>query len=236
MNTKITYRIGAAVDSDIVIKQPTVSKNHCELRWTDQGWQLRDVDSTNGTFVDGKRLTEPCFVNGQNQISLGRDVSVTLPPAPTSKSAATTSIVPSAIDEQEIIASKLPIGMIVAVVGGVASLLFLFVAFIFSAGSNKPNDRTSVAENNPSESTGSRSSSTDEPGAKSMVGDNSAAKVMKEETASSQAMVASPYWAIIIESADGKSQRLLGTAVAVESNRLLALAGANLPLPHRATN
>jgi hypothetical protein len=69
-----------------------------------------------------------------------------------------------------------------------------------------------------------------------MVGDNSAAKVMKEETASSQALVASPYWAIIIETADDKSQRLLGTAVAVESNRLLALAGANLPLPHRATN
>ena len=224
MNTKTTYRIGAADDSDIVIKQPTVSKTHCELRWTDQGWQLRDLDSTNGTFVDGKRLTEPCFVTGQNQIRLGRDVAVTLPPEPTSKSAATTSIVPSAIDEQEIIASKLPIGIIVAGVGGVASLILLFVAFIVSAGSNKPIDSASVAENNPSGSMGSRSSSTNEPGVNSAVGNDSAAKVMKEETASSQAMVASPYWAIIIESADGKSQRLLGTAVAIESNRLLALA------------
>ena len=124
MNTKTTYRIGAAVDSDIVIKQPTVSKNHCELRWTVQGWQLRDLDSTNGTFVEGKRLTEPCFVTGQNQIRLGRDVSVTLPPAPTSELAATTSIVPSAIDEQEIIASKLPIGMIVAVVGALPPCYF----------------------------------------------------------------------------------------------------------------
>lgn len=34
----------------------------------------------------------------------------------------------------------------------------------------------------------------------------------------------SPFWAIIVESADGKNRQLVGTAVAIEPNRLLTLA------------
>lgn len=86
MNLKTHYQVGSADDADIVIKQTTVSKRHCELKWTEEaGWELRDLDSTNGTFVDGNRITDVCKVNSSNKITLGRGVELNLPPRPSPK-------------------------------------------------------------------------------------------------------------------------------------------------------
>lgn len=135
MNPKTTYRIGAADDCDIVIKQPTVSKYHCELRWTQQGWQLHDLNSTNGSFVDGKRVTEPCGVTSAQSITLGRDVPLKLPASPITKPVATTASAPFSIPSKPTSmaarkATKRPSVALVACAGGVVAVLLLLVSMI----------------------------------------------------------------------------------------------------------
>jgi ABC transport system ATP-binding/permease protein len=51
-----TVRTIGRADSDIVLAQPLVSRHHAELRWEHGRHVLRDLDSANGTFVNGEKL------------------------------------------------------------------------------------------------------------------------------------------------------------------------------------
>jgi HD-GYP domain-containing protein (c-di-GMP phosphodiesterase class II) len=50
-------RAGRLESLEIALDDASVSRRHAEIRATDRGWQLRDMDSTNGTFLNGIRLT-----------------------------------------------------------------------------------------------------------------------------------------------------------------------------------
>ena len=52
-----SYRIGSRPDNDIVIDQKDVSRRHAVLRVEDGSFHVTDLDSKNGTFVNGVRLT-----------------------------------------------------------------------------------------------------------------------------------------------------------------------------------
>ncbi len=52
------YVVGRAVTSDIPIFDPTISRRHAELRPSRQGVLVRDLGSSNGTFINGARITE----------------------------------------------------------------------------------------------------------------------------------------------------------------------------------
>jgi FHA domain len=58
-------------DSDIVINHPTVSRHHAELRREDCGWSLSDLWSTNGTRVNGWRITSRCSVRQGDSVAFG---------------------------------------------------------------------------------------------------------------------------------------------------------------------
>jgi HD-GYP domain-containing protein (c-di-GMP phosphodiesterase class II)/pSer/pThr/pTyr-binding forkhead associated (FHA) protein len=49
-------RIGRLEDLEIVLDDASVSRRHAEVAFTDQGWVVRDLGSTNGTFVNGVRV------------------------------------------------------------------------------------------------------------------------------------------------------------------------------------
>jgi putative serine protease PepD len=51
-------RIGRSIEADVVLAAGSVSRQHAELRPTDDGWVLVDSGSQYGTFVDGQRVTE----------------------------------------------------------------------------------------------------------------------------------------------------------------------------------
>jgi transcriptional regulator with GAF, ATPase, and Fis domain len=51
-------RIGKAPDNDLVLADDTVSRHHCELTRAPDGVHVRDLGSTNGTKVQGARVSE----------------------------------------------------------------------------------------------------------------------------------------------------------------------------------
>ena len=61
-----TVVVGRAVTSDVPIYDPTISRRHAELRLTDGGVQVKDLGSSNGTFLNGARVTEA--VAGENDV------------------------------------------------------------------------------------------------------------------------------------------------------------------------
>ncbi len=52
-----TARIGQGPQNDIIIDDDTVSTQHARLEYSDGGWRLIDLNSRNGTYVDGVRIT-----------------------------------------------------------------------------------------------------------------------------------------------------------------------------------
>ncbi len=50
-------RIGRLGPQEVVLDDTSVSRNHAEIRHTDRGWRLRDLGSTNGTRLNGVRLS-----------------------------------------------------------------------------------------------------------------------------------------------------------------------------------
>ncbi len=59
-----TYRLGSRSSADIVIPQRDVSRNHALLRVGEHGLHITDLESKNGTFVNGKRVTSTEFFPG----------------------------------------------------------------------------------------------------------------------------------------------------------------------------
>jgi hypothetical protein len=49
-------RLGRAVDNDIVLTDERVSRHHLEIRTTPQGSAMMDLQSANGTFINGQRV------------------------------------------------------------------------------------------------------------------------------------------------------------------------------------
>ena len=67
--------IGRDPMSDIVLNDPEVSRQHVRLTRTTDGYQLEDLGSTNGTYVDGERLSsEPHPLQPGQSISIGSGV------------------------------------------------------------------------------------------------------------------------------------------------------------------
>src|SRR5678816_77533 len=50
--------IGSHPSNDLVVDDPTVSRFHCELQLDGRGARVRDLDSLNGTVLDGVPVVE----------------------------------------------------------------------------------------------------------------------------------------------------------------------------------
>jgi pSer/pThr/pTyr-binding forkhead associated (FHA) protein len=53
-----TTVIGRRHDCDLIIPLTVVSKEHCQLSQNKEAVKIRDLDSRNGTFLNGKRINE----------------------------------------------------------------------------------------------------------------------------------------------------------------------------------
>lgn len=57
--------LGRGLDNDIILEDPSISRNHAELRHKHGAWQIVDMQSGNGTFVGGQKITQASFVPGE---------------------------------------------------------------------------------------------------------------------------------------------------------------------------
>ena len=57
-------RIGKAETNDLILHEDTVSRVHCEIIRDARGYLLRDLGSTNGTFLDGAEVREVYLRSG----------------------------------------------------------------------------------------------------------------------------------------------------------------------------
>ena len=62
--------VGRSKSCDFVVIHESVSSRHCELLTTQDGYFLQDLNSTNGTFVNGERVNG-ALVSEQDQINIG---------------------------------------------------------------------------------------------------------------------------------------------------------------------
>jgi hypothetical protein len=79
-------QLGRSEANDIFVPEPSISSRHCELTVSDIGVAIRDLDSTNGTFINGQRLAKGMLQNGDS-LRLGEveflvelaDVNIAIP-------------------------------------------------------------------------------------------------------------------------------------------------------------
>ena len=64
--------IGRAGDSDLVVDDEYTSTHHAKLVFINGEWLIQDLDSTNGTLLDGKKVTTTQVVPMNTQLRVGQ--------------------------------------------------------------------------------------------------------------------------------------------------------------------
>jgi pSer/pThr/pTyr-binding forkhead associated (FHA) protein len=63
--------IGRSREADVVVEDPNVSRRHAEVRPSGGSWMVRDLGSTNGVKVNGRRIQGPQSLKPGDTIELG---------------------------------------------------------------------------------------------------------------------------------------------------------------------
>jgi pSer/pThr/pTyr-binding forkhead associated (FHA) protein len=74
--TKDVITIGRGSKNDIIIDDNDVSREHCRLVRVSENYELQDVASTNGTFVNGQRVTTGRELHSGQMIELGEMITL----------------------------------------------------------------------------------------------------------------------------------------------------------------
>jgi hypothetical protein len=64
--------VGRHPDCTVALDEPFISTEHAELTLRQGRWWLRDLDSTNGTFVNGKEVRGTSPVGAEDVVQFGR--------------------------------------------------------------------------------------------------------------------------------------------------------------------
>lgn len=78
---KTTLLVGRRESADIVLRFPNVSGTHCELSIVDGYWYVKDLGSSNGTKVNGTRVSEQRLDPGDTLSVAKHDYEVSYEPA-----------------------------------------------------------------------------------------------------------------------------------------------------------
>ena len=67
------FVVGRSRSCDLTLKTPDASRRHAEIAAVTAGYLIRDLGSTNGTFVNGDRIEE-CELHTGDRIEIGGDL------------------------------------------------------------------------------------------------------------------------------------------------------------------
>ena len=128
--------IGRVDDNAFPIQEPSVSGHHCEiiLRGTDV--VVRDLNSTNGTFINGEQIKEGVLKPGQilrlGQVELRLEDGTT--PAPSGKKQLDhTSVISAGVKLNELEGGTRTVGSPFAKKSNKANKIFLYVGLAIGA-------------------------------------------------------------------------------------------------------
>src|SRR6476646_1195184 len=83
--------IGRVEDNTFQIAEPSVSSHHCEVEMRGSDVLVKDLNSTNGTFINGEKVTESVLKPGQTlrlgQVEIRLETEGMPAPAPSAASA-----------------------------------------------------------------------------------------------------------------------------------------------------
>ena len=150
--------IGRVDDNAFQISEPSVSSHHCEILLRGSDVVVKDLNSTNGTFVNGEKVSEVVLKPGQilrlGQIEMRLETGV---PAPASdkKKLEHTMVIPQGVKLNELEGGPKPVSLekdsgfqkrsnkanvvfiTVAIVLGVIILVILVFTFLSSGKSGQ---------------------------------------------------------------------------------------------------
>src|SRR5215510_9312750 len=69
---KASSVIGSAPDSDFTIEDAMISRRHAMVERIGNCYRISDLGSTNGTFVNGRRISAPTMLSIGDEIQLGQ--------------------------------------------------------------------------------------------------------------------------------------------------------------------
>lgn len=64
--SKTPITIGRRLDNHLVISDPMVSRSHARIEWVDDHFVIYDLDSSGGTYINGKRITQADLASGDS--------------------------------------------------------------------------------------------------------------------------------------------------------------------------
>ncbi|MEZ4594927.1 MAG: FHA domain-containing protein [Chloroflexota bacterium] len=89
----ISLTVGRDPVSDVILNDPEVSRQHARFTQTETGYQVQDLGSTNGTFVNGQRLeSAPVDLQPGFTISMGSGITLLYEQVPTGDALAATML------------------------------------------------------------------------------------------------------------------------------------------------
>lgn len=73
MKNKKVWTVGSESDNDIIREYEMVSGYHCRIHWDGHNWAVQDMESTNGTYINGVKIPPSQIItfNMGDEISLG---------------------------------------------------------------------------------------------------------------------------------------------------------------------
>ena len=101
-----TTTIGRAEDNAFQIAEPSVSSHHCEVLLRGSGVVVRDLNSTNGTYISGEKVTEQALKPGQilrlGQVEMRLEAAAAPAPAPGKAHFDHTTVIPGGVTLTEL--------------------------------------------------------------------------------------------------------------------------------------
>lgn len=71
LDQAVSLSLGRSRENTVVLLDELASRKHADLYWQDGNWYVRDLESLNGTHLDGVRLTGPMPLVDGAQIRIG---------------------------------------------------------------------------------------------------------------------------------------------------------------------
>ncbi|MBV9333325.1 MAG: FHA domain-containing protein [Candidatus Eremiobacteraeota bacterium] len=70
-NLRTPFELGRTREAEIVLRDPEVSRRHARFETQNGVVYVEDLKSSNGTFLNGRRLAEPLEIRAGDEIDVG---------------------------------------------------------------------------------------------------------------------------------------------------------------------